>query len=352
MMLFLLLLKLSWFVDAACLHRFDSTPGNLLASSNRLRPFTSSSMLEATSRRGFNSHATVPTASGSNHALVAFSLRGGASGPSSTDEKSPKHQEEAQLQQQRQRIKNVILLATSSLAVYGLFVSRKAWMGILFDKGKLQAKTLEILHGLNELPKVYSYVSYIVGMALWEALGLSTIPVETAAGMVFGWTGFILSGVGKLSGASLAFGLARYGVLAAWIQARLSTNGFLQLVQASTEENPLLVACLLKCSCFPETIKNYGSALLKPIKLWMFILGSVLHGWTFTALWTYLGVDTAARLGDATNAIPPDRLLQILLTLALINGIVVSPLAMALWVRKLRDHSSPSSPYSDVKGGV
>ena len=212
-------------------------------------------------------------------------------------------------------------------------------MGV-FDKDKLQTKTLEILRELNALPKYKSYTVYTLGMALWEAVGLSTIPVETAAGMVFGWPGFALSASGKLLGAVLAFCLARYGILAGWIKERLSGNSFLQLVQDSAESSPILVTVLMKFSCSPETIKNYGSGILQPIQLWMFIFGTAVHGGTFSALWTYFGVDTAMRLGD--NSIPADSLLKTLLTLALVNGIVVSPLAMAYWLKSLKEHSKNS----------
>jgi hypothetical protein len=68
----------------------------------------------------------------------------------------------------------------------------------------------------------------------------------------------------------------------------------------------------------------------------MFVLATVLHGWTFSALWTYLGVDTAARMEDVTGTLPPNHLLQTFLTLALINGVVVSPVSMVYWVRTLK----------------
>jgi uncharacterized membrane protein YdjX (TVP38/TMEM64 family) len=223
--------------------------------------------------------------------------------------------------------------AGTMVAFYVLWESRTSWLG-LFNKEKLLAKTLQILNHLDEQPKLISYTTYVLGMAAWEALGLSTIPVETASGMVFGWTGFMLSALGKFIGAILAFCLARYSSLATFIQKKLSTNEVLQLLEGSAAAHPLQVAILMKLSCFPETIKNYGSALLFPIRLWMFAAATMAHGWTFSALWTYLGVDTAKRL-EATG-LPTDQRLQFLLTLALINGIVVSPLAMAYWLKSLR----------------
>lgn len=218
-----------------------------------------------------------------------------------------------------------------------LWGSREKWIG-LFNKEKLQVKTLLILEELNAMPRHYSYPVYILGMAFWEVIGASTIPVETAAGMVFGWTGFYLSASGKLLGATIAFIIGRYGMFAEWIHEKLSSNSFLQLVRGSTDENPLLAAFLFKCSAFPETIKNYGSAIVSPIKLWMFVLATAVHGCTFSALWTYLGVDAAARLEH--TELPPERPLEVLLVLALINGIVVSPLVMGYWIKSLKAHTT------------
>jgi uncharacterized membrane protein YdjX (TVP38/TMEM64 family) len=227
-----------------------------------------------------------------------------------------------------------------------LWTYREKWIGF-FNKEQLQAKTLEILEELNAMPKAYSYSAYVSGMAFWELIGASTIPVETAAGMVFGWKGFLLSSSGKLLGAIIAFVIGRYGILANWIQDKLSTNWFLQLVRASTDENPLLVAFLLKCSSFPETVKNYGSAILSPIKLWMFVVATTIHGFTFSALWTYLGVDAAARLENAD--LPADRRLEFLLGAALVNGIVVSPLVMAYWIKSLKAHQASLKAHQAKK---
>ncbi len=267
----------------------------------------------------------------SDSATVVLSLQGGARSISTTKSNDVSKPEKQNISPRT--AKNITFLVGSAMASYTLWVYRANWT-TFFNKEKLLAKTLEILHHLNEQPKAISYTAYMLGMAVWEALGLSTIPVETASGMVFGWAGLYLSAMGKLIGAVSAFCLARYGFLAAFIQKKLSTNEVLKLLDDSAQAHPLRVTIMLKLSCFPETIKNYGAALLFPIRLWMFTFATIVHGWTFTALWTYLGVDTAMRLEDST--LPVDGKLQILLFLALINGIVVSPLAMALWLKSLR----------------
>ena len=232
--------------------------------------------------------------------------------------------------------KTTVILLAATITTVSLVYWRKyppQWLE-LFNKKKLLDSTLKILNQLDEQPKAVSYTTYMLGMAIWETLGLSTIPIETASGMVFGWPGFVLSAVGKLLGAVLAFCLARHSSLASWIQKKLSTNEVLNLLEDSAASHPLQVAFLMKLSCFPETIKNYGSALLFPIQLWMFVLATIVHGGLFSALWTYTGVDMAKRL-DVTS-LPTDKTLQFLLTLALINGFLVSPLAMAYWLKSVR----------------
>ena len=71
--------------------------------------------------------------------------------------------------------------------LYGIWYYRKPLFSV-FNKQKLQDYTLHTLQKLNDLPYLYSRLVYTIGMIVWECLGMSTIPVETAAGMVFGWS--------------------------------------------------------------------------------------------------------------------------------------------------------------------
>ncbi|KAL3940548.1 MAG: hypothetical protein SGARI_000924 [Bacillariaceae sp.] len=150
-----------------------------------------------------------------------------------------------------------LTLVTLSLSIVAvLYASRETWLPLM-NKETLQQTVLLKLNALNELPKINSYTTYILGMALWECAGLSTIPVETAAGMVFGWDGLLLSGAGKLLGAALAFGLGR-NLLHRTVQQQFSENKLLQSMQST--QYPFLTALLIKCGPLPETIKNFGSS--------------------------------------------------------------------------------------------
>ena len=165
-------------------------------------------------------------------------------------------------------------------------------------------------------------------------MGLSTIPVETAAGIAFGFKkGFLASALGKLGGALAAYGLGRT-TLKKWVRTKLESNKVLHLIDGSVAANPLRVAMLMRYSCFPEFVKNCGASLFLPIKTWMFVLSIILHGWIFSACWTYVGMDTGRRMADPNLA--PDLVAKVAVTFAGIVGIVITPLLMAWWIRDMQ----------------
>ena len=254
---------------------------------------------------------------------------------------------------QSQQILVGILVTVLALAVY----SYREILLPLMDKQRIQEATLQILRGLlqpttapdGSTTTTVSWQSlgiYTAGMAAWEFFGLTTIPVETAAGMVFGFPlAFGASAAGKLAGAVAAFGTGRscsgavrrkldqgnspWRVL--WTPPNASNNSSSN--SNNSRQSPLATAFLMKFSCFPEAVKNFGSSLL-PVQTWMFILATVVHGFTFTALWTWLGVDAAARLQD--SSLPVNAGLNVALVVAAIVGVGLSPLLMAWWLRELK----------------
>jgi uncharacterized membrane protein YdjX (TVP38/TMEM64 family) len=203
----------------------------------------------------------------------------------------------------------------------------------LFDKKYLQATVLDLLQKI-EKEEERGIIIYILGMAVWEGFGLSTIPVETAAGMAYGFrTGFLASSAGKLLGASAAFMLGRY-FLRDWVHEQLKDNHVMHLIDLTCVAEPLRVAFFLKYSCFPEFVKNFGSAVLDPIRFWMFLLATVIHGCSFTYLWSWLGDDTAKRLEDEN--LPVDRPLRVAIGVGMSVGLLLSPTLMGWWVRDMR----------------
>jgi len=212
-----------------------------------------------------------------------------------------------------------------------LYKYREAFRPFM-DKKYIQERTLTILQQLEQNPA--SIPIYILGMAVWEFLGMSTIPVETAAGMVFGpFKGLIASGMGKLGGAYTAFYLGRT-LLAQQVRTKLQQNQVWSVLDKSTDvHSPLVVALLMKFSCFPEFVKNFGCSCLD-MSFATFATATAFHGLMFTTLWTLLGVDAAARL--ETPDLPANVALQVFLVMAALVGLVGSPLLMAWWIRDMK----------------
>lgn len=246
-----------------------------------------------------------------------------------------------------------------------LFQQRAIWLPLV-NKDLILQRTLGLLEPLqsNRLGWLY----YSMGLALWEFCGLSTIPVETAAGMVLGWKAVGASLLGKFAGAMLAFGIGR-----CWLYQHIATqlqhNEIFQLInQASSSatstthssssestttatgtlhpHSPLLTAFLMKFSCFPEMVKNFGSSLLPVIHWWMFATATLVHGGIFTALWTWLGQQSttgAAATGSSTT---------IALGIAAFMGLVVTPVVMGWWIRDLKRWAELNNDNTSQPGGT
>ena len=223
------------------------------------------------------------------------------------------------------------LVVTASVVAYG---SREVLRPIL-DKQYILEHTLTLLRRLDEGHPSWNvsifYISAI--MAVWEFLGLTTIPMEVAAGMVFGWRrGAVASGAGKILGAFGAFWVGR-NFLSGFVRTKLSQNPVWVTIDQSIQgRSPLMVACLMKVSCFPKLIKNVGSSCLE-MPFAAFAVLTCGHGAMYTAVWTWLGADAAKRL--KVPGMPANILLQVTLVVTALVGFVGSPLLMAWWIRDM-----------------
>ena len=249
----------------------------------------------------------------------------------------------------RQRLEKLprekVIAGSSALVVLSALLYRyREVLRPFLDKHYIQEHAFTFLKKLESQPG--SLLIYILAMAIWEILGLTTIPVETAAGMVFGFSrGFVASGTGKMLGAGIAFKLGR-SLMAEWVRVKLSQNPVWSVVDKSTGvHSPLTVAMLMKFSCFPEFIKNFGSACLD-MPVAAFLLATCVHGLSYTALWTFLGVDAARRMGDPE--LPANMSLQFCLVLAALVGLVGSPLLMGWWIRDMTKRNSESDKQKKV----
>eukprot|EP00548_Thalassiothrix_antarctica_P012336 CAMPEP_0194162638 /NCGR_PEP_ID=MMETSP0152-20130528/79602_1 /TAXON_ID=1049557 /ORGANISM="Thalassiothrix antarctica, Strain L6-D1" /LENGTH=139 /DNA_ID=CAMNT_0038872547 /DNA_START=557 /DNA_END=973 /DNA_ORIENTATION=- len=130
--------------------------------------------------------------------------------------------------------------------------------------------------------------------------------------MVFGFQRSVLaSTIGKNLGAITAFWIGRT-ILQSYVAKKLADNETFSLLDQSVEDRPFLTAILIKYSCFPEFVKNYGTAILRPVTLPNFIMATLLHGGPWTVLWSYVGVDASRRIQqNAADESITDPLLKI-----------------------------------------
>lgn len=303
--------------------------------------------------------AAVPYSQGH---YVVQSLRGGGGGR--VDDNHPRHRSRktmttttANLQQPQVLpthwqwwYRHRVHLVLGSFTVAVLYRERHVWQPWM-NRERIQHETLQLLqrfqcHDASGPPSssCNSYLplmAYGAGMAVWEALGLTTIPVETAAGMVFGWQAFWPSALGKLAGALLAFSIGRT-VWHDFVQQRFaasssSSSNFLALVlRHRAAMGPWATALLMKFSMFPEFLKNVGTAAFFPhVTAGHFVVATMFHGWLFTAVWTVVGMETATEVVQPQQHAVPPVVLRFVIPTVLAFGMGLPPLLMAWWARTL-----------------
>ena len=266
-------------------------------------------------------------------------------------------------------------MVLSSFLSYTLYEYRTIWLP-LFNKEMIQQKVVSILQQIiptstnpnnnnnNNIPPFQSLLYYTCGMALWEFFGLSTIPVETAAGMIFPQypVAVLTSLMGKVVGATIAFLLGRNYLQQSIQQHSMiqsnpifqillsnstsstststgtSTGSITSTTPSKSTSSSFRTALCMKFSCFPELIKNFGSSCISSISIWNFILVTLLHGGFYTMVWTYLGYDTAQHVADPT--LSPNHYVPIIVATAMITGCVLTPLVMTWWIRHLQYHAA------------
>lgn len=217
---------------------------------------------------------------------------------------------------------------TMSLLITLMVLNRDAIRAFNF-KEEL-AKQLDVLSSMGNK----GLVTYIFAFMIWELVVGVTTPVETAAGMAFGFKkGILANAIGKTSGAILAFLLGRF-VLKDYVTRKLEGNEYMDLVQDSITKTPIRVALIWRFSFLPEQIKNFGLAIL-PVKTWQFISAVLFHGFPFTLLWTFMGNELGLVVKGVVDK--PSKILKFLIAGVYVFGFFISPSLVGLWVKGLRD---------------
>jgi uncharacterized membrane protein YdjX (TVP38/TMEM64 family) len=174
-------------------------------------------------------------------------------------------------------------------------------------------------------------LAYTVAFLAWEMTFGMTTPVETTAGIAFGAVpAIVASGSAKFAGALLTFLLARYRFKER-VQEKMEGNELLELMEESVQETPFRVALLCRFAPLPEFVKNAGMGILPVPRRW-FIASLLVHGFSFTCLWSCMGAETARVL----RGLPPSSTLKYLITGATWIGFG-APVGIALWIKSLKD---------------
>ena len=202
------------------------------------------------------------------------------------------------------------------------------------DMEAFKAKLLETLTDINENGGPRGLALYVTFLSLWAACGLTTIPVESSAGMAFGWRkGLILNAVGKMSGSLLAYGIGRIFLEEA-VVSKLEDNEIFGLVDQAVTRRPYGTSVMVRFFPFPELVKNLALSILPPVQLGVFVAATFTHTFPFTLLWTWLGCDTVAHMRDDT--LTPNKVLAAVLVGVAAFGVFGSPALAALFVRSMK----------------
>jgi len=251
---------------------------------------------------------------------------------------SPQQQQPTSKQQWRSR-PVILALIVSATSIIIATQNYKESLRAMLDKhvATFKSNLLEKLKNINEHQGNTGLVIYIIAFALWEGLGLTTAPIESMAGMVFGFRRAIVPNfVGKFSGALLAFGIGRV-FLYDRVKAKLRDNEVMGLVEQSIQEKPVRMTLLMRFFPFPELVKNLALAVM-PLSVLAFASATFLNQFAFSILWTLVGADAASALDP--NAPPSNPVLRIIVLGVAIFGIVGSPAFLALYLNALRKGAS------------
>lgn len=226
--------------------------------------------------------------------------------------------------------KTKLIASLFVLAILGTLISMNRGAIAAFDFKEVLATQLDTLSSMG----TKGLIAYIFAFMVWELVVGVTTPVETAAGMAFGFQkGIVANAIGKTSGAILAFLLGRF-VLKDYVTKKLESNEYMELVKDSITRTPIRVALIWRFSFLPEQIKNFGLSIL-PVKTWQFIAAVLLHGFPFTLLWTFMGNEMGLFLRGAVAQ--PSKILKVLTAGVYVMGFFISPSLVGLWVKGLRD---------------
>lgn len=160
--------------------------------------------------------------------------------------------------------------------------------------------------------------------------------VTMLAGLAFGpVVGTIMVIIGSVSGAALAFFIARYLAKDA-LEAILEKQAWFGKFKGSLESNGLSFVLFVRLvPLFPFNGLNYACGLV-PIKFRDYLVGSLLGMFPGTVAYVYAGSVVGCAIIDSKAGIDPELKLKLGIALALLASLSLLPLL----IKKMRKKSS------------
>lgn len=248
----------------------------------------------------------------------------------------------------KQRIKTTVIAALGIILAQQLISHYKHHIP---TKDEIQSYVLQLVSKIHQKGNI-GMAYYVLLLALSEFVGLTTMVVEIAGGMVYGFsTGFRLNAIGKVSGAMITYAVGRtllYSKIKSQIlQHSTATSSsakqtsdknskigiILGLISNSIHHKTFAHSLLLRFSILPQVIKNYTLSVMDPVKWWIFLFVTCLHVLPYTLLWSAVGHDSTLRLQEITG---PNVILNAVLLFVTIFGFVGVPALTAWWIQQMR----------------
>lgn len=257
----------------------------------------------------------------------------------------------------KQRIKKITIAALGFTITYQLYFHHKHILSCIPTKDQIQSYVLQVVSKIHQKGNV-GIVYYVLLLAFSECVGLTTMPVEIAGGMVYGFsTGVRLNAIGKVGGAMITYTVGRtllYSKIKSYLlqQSATTTSSpstkqttntgskfslILDLLSNSIQHKTFTNSLLLRFSILPQLIKNITLSVMDPVKWWMFLSVTCIHVLPYTVLWSVLGHDSGLRLQENNGIIiPPNVTLNVAILFVTIFGFVGVPVLTAWWIRQMR----------------
>jgi len=254
------------------------------------------------------------------------------------------NQKQIQTKTQSKNLTRILGTSFVTYAMYVIYDNRNS----VPSKDEIQTYLLNVITKVQQKGRI-GLLYYILGLAFCESIGITTGPIETTGGFVFGLqNGFFANAAGKLSGALTTYFVGRT-YLSSKIQSKLKTgqksrgnessqdettssSKLINLVQKCIIEEPFTTTIILRFSFFPQVVKNLILSVLEPVTWKLFLVATSIQALPYSLLFTVVGHDSARRLNNPS--LPMNIFLNGCLLAITLYGIFGTPALVAYWYQE------------------